>query len=119
MSRIQIAKLPDMDVEQWHLAVDGRILGLTLTRPGMSAQLQVIGVNQHVASDENAQLRGILLSTLAHTKEDMLGKGGPFVCLGDFNAAPEGGRWGYSGPHSTPSERCGVNRCKQRRKPAP
>ena len=62
----------------------------------MAAQLHVIGVNQHVACDDNAQLRGILLSTLAHTKEDILSKGGLLVCLGDFNAAPEGGRWGYS-----------------------
>ena len=62
ISRLQLVKPPNVDDEQWHLAVDGRILGLTLGRPGMAAQLHVIGVNQHVASDENAQLRGILLS---------------------------------------------------------
>ena len=52
ISRMQFAKLPDapVDDEQWHLAVDGRILGqqvgLTLIRPGMSTQLlvHVIGV---------------------------------------------------------------------------
>ena len=75
ISRLQLVTPPNVDDEQWHLAVDGRILGLTLSRQGMAAQLHIIGVNQHVASDENAQLRGILLSTLAHTKEDILIKG--------------------------------------------
>ena len=88
ISRLQLVKPPNVDYEQWHLAVDGRILGLTLGRPGMAAQLHITGVNEHVASDENAQLRGILLSTLAHTKEDILSKGGLLVCLGDFMLAP-------------------------------
>ena len=84
---------PDVDDEQWHLTVDGRILGLTLTRQGVSAQLHLIGVNQHVTPDENAPLWRILLSTFAHTKEGVLSKGGLFICAGDFHAAFNGGRW--------------------------
>ena len=58
ISRQQLVKPPNVDDEQLHLAVDGHVLGLTLGRPGMAAQMHVIGVNQHVASDKNAQLRG-------------------------------------------------------------
>ena len=79
--RMQLAKPPEVCGEQWYLAIDSRIFGLTLARPGMSAKLPVVGDNQHMGSDENAQLRGILLSTLANTKADILNlnTGGLFV----------------------------------------
>jgi hypothetical protein len=47
-SKIPLVKQPDVDEELWHVAVDGRLFGLTLTRPGMSAPVLLIGVNQHL-----------------------------------------------------------------------
>ena len=95
-SKIPLVKPPDVDEVQWHLAVEGRVFGLTLTRPGMSEPISLIGVNQHTASDSNAHLRSILLSTLSFTKDRLSSTSRRLICLGDFNAAPEGGRWGYS-----------------------
>ena len=95
-SKIPLVKPPDVDEVQWHLAVEGRVFGLTLARPGMPEPISLIGVNQHTASDNNAHLRSILLSTLSLTKDRLPSTSRRLICLGDFNAAPEGGRWGYS-----------------------
>ena len=61
----------------------------------MSCPLFLLGVNQHVG-DSNAAHRRALLQTVAHMHTLALASGGLFALLGNMNAAPEGGRWGYS-----------------------
>jgi hypothetical protein len=83
-SKIPLVKPPDVDEVQWHLAVEGRVFGLTLARPGMPEPISLIGVNQHTASDNNAHLRSILLSTLSLTKDRWSSTSMCLICLGDF-----------------------------------
>ena len=90
-----------IDDKQWMAAVSGRLLGLQLRRPEMTSPFFLIGVNQHVAKDDNAALREMLLQTLAHMNALALACGGRFALVGDMNAAPEGGRWGYSSRSKT------------------
>jgi hypothetical protein len=60
ISRLQLEKPPNVDDGDWRRAIDGRVFGVTLTRPGTTGPIQMMGVNQHVASSENAHLRAIL-----------------------------------------------------------
>ena len=62
----------------------------------MLGPLFLLGVNQPVARDSKAALRRIFLQTVANMKTLALACGGRFALIGDMNAAPDGGRWGYS-----------------------
>ena len=77
-------------------AVEGRILDIKVSRPGSPHTWHFIGVYQHVARSANKQAR-ILLRESLHSIVDRARKDmHQVVILGDFNAAPPGGRWGYS-----------------------
>ena len=54
-----------------------------------------------MARDSNIALRRILLQTVANMKTLALACGGRFALIGDMNAAPDGGRWGYSSRNKT------------------
>jgi exonuclease III len=77
-------------------AIDGRILNIKVSRPESPHTWHLIGVYQHVARSENKQarisLRESLHSIIKQAREDR----NQVVILGDFNAAPPNGRWGYS-----------------------
>ena len=47
--------------------------------------------------DSNTALRRVLLPTMANASVRTLALacGGLFALIGDMNAAPDGGRWGY------------------------
>ena len=85
-----------LDHSQWSLAVSGRILLLEMDNPEVEGLTWFVGVNQHVATNENLEARAMVLSTLAHLVDSVQRRGGRLILMGDANAAPEGGRWGYS-----------------------
>ena len=80
----------------------GRILLLELVRPETAGAIWFVGLNQHVASSSNSQAREMVLATIEHLALEIQTRRGRLVVLGDANAAPEGGRWGYSRYTKTP-----------------
>ena len=95
-----------IDKEQWLAAAGGRLLCLKLFRPEMSGPLFLLGENQHVALDSNIVLRRIFMQTVANMKTLALACGGQFALIGDMNAAPDRGRWGYSSRSKTHEADC-------------
>ena len=87
---------PGQDRQEWSLAVDGRILHLELNRPEVEGRIWFVGLNQHVAANDRVHSRELVLSTLAHISTLARTSCVKLVILGDANAAPAGGRWGYS-----------------------
>ena len=77
-------------------AIEGRILDIKISRPESPHTWHFIGVYQHVARSENKlariRLRESLQNIIQQAREDRH----QVVILGDFNAAPPNGRWGYS-----------------------
>ena len=90
-----------IDDEQLSAAVGGRLLGLKLFRPEISGPLFLLGMNQHVVRDSSIALRSILLQTVVNMKTLAQACRGWFALIGDMNAAPDGGRWGYSSRSKT------------------
>jgi hypothetical protein len=92
----QEAKESESDKRAWAEAVDGRMLCIKITRTGSPQTWQFVGVYQHVAKRANrtawALVRDALTGVINRAKKD----GHRVAILGDFNAAPPGGRWGYS-----------------------
>ncbi len=84
--------------------VDGRIQCLKITRPGSPYTWKFVGVYQHVARSENQNATSLLRSTLNELVSAALVENHRVAVLGDFNAAPPGGRWGYSKWSSTGKE---------------
>ena len=84
------------DQAEWAGATDGRILTIKFTRPDSSNVWQFIGIYQHVAKSSNRRGRSLVRGTLeamaTQTRQDCH----RVVIIGDFNAAPPGGRWGYA-----------------------
>jgi hypothetical protein len=96
---------PDgLDQKEWEKAVSGRILRLKVSRPGVPCTWQFTGVYQHVSSSVNrlarAQVRNTLQESLIMARRD----GHRVLILGDFNAAPPKGRWGYATGSATVRE---------------
>jgi hypothetical protein len=96
IQQLEVTCPPRVDREQWLPAVKGRILLLELARPDVDGAIWFVGLNQHVAAVPNLQDREILLSTIAHLALQIQNRGGRLIVLGDANAAPDRGRWGYS-----------------------
>ena len=84
------------DNTAWKAATDGRILRLLVTRPGLPFKWEYVGVYQHVAKAANRTARTLLRDTLGTILETARAEGERTVFLGDFNAAPPRGRWGYA-----------------------
>ena len=81
---------------EWTDAVGGRVQCIKVTGPGSPFTWQFVGVYQHVAKRENRTARALVRDTLAAMTEGAEKEGHRIVIVGDFNAAPPGGRWGYS-----------------------
>jgi endonuclease/exonuclease/phosphatase family metal-dependent hydrolase len=96
IQRLELTCPPQLDQEQWSKVVKGRLLLLELVRPETDGAIWFVGLNQHVASSSNFQAREMVLATIEHLAREIQTRGGRLVVLGDANAAPEGGRWGYS-----------------------
>jgi len=86
---------PEMDRDQWLLAVPGRILHLELDHPDCERRVWLVGLNQHIAAKDRVQAREMVLATLKHITIQASDQGLRLIILGDANSAPEGGRWGY------------------------
>ena len=84
------------DKDQWEQAVGGRLICLKLSQPGAGNPLYVVGLNQHVAAGSTSTARSLLLGTVEQLTQQVKDSGGRILILGDMNAAPDGGRWGYS-----------------------
>ena len=96
IQHLELTCPPHLDKENWSKAVKGRILLLELARPETDGAIWFVGLNQHVASSSNFHAREMVLATIEHLALEIQTRGGRLVVLGDVNAAPEGGRWGYS-----------------------
>ena len=92
------------DKQVWAEAVDGRIQCIKITRPGSPFTWQFVGVYQHVARSANRTARALIRHTLHDLVEKARKDGHRVAILGDFNAAPPGGRWGYSKWSATAKE---------------
>ena len=91
-----VPALRDCDKSEWEAATGGRILRLRVTRPGLSLQWEYIGVYQHVAKAANRSARALLRETLTVILKSANKEERRAMVIGDFNAAPPGGRWGYA-----------------------
>ena len=80
----------------WDAAVAGRILRLQITRPGVQSAWEFIGVYQHVAKSANRTARSLLRETLGAALQVAKQENKRVMLIGDFNAAPIDGRWGYA-----------------------
>ena len=89
------ASRPEVSTQDWAEATDGRIQCLKITRPGPPYTWKFVGVYQHVAKSKDRNARSLLRSTLNELVSAALVENHRVVVLGDFNAAPPGGRWGY------------------------
>ena len=96
IQKLEIPCPPGMDRNSWSAAVNGRILLLEMNQPDAESRVWFVGFNQHVAADDRLSARDMVLSTLAHISTQAQERGWRLVLLGDANAAPAGGRWGYS-----------------------
>ena len=94
--KLEVPCPPGMDRDSWNEAVGGRILLLEMVLPDIEGRTWLLGFNQHVAANDRTTARGIVLTTLAHITHQAHERGWRLVLLGDANAAPLGGRWGYS-----------------------
>jgi hypothetical protein len=96
IQKLEIPCPPDVDRAAWNEAVGGRLLLLEMTQPDIGGRTWLLGFNQHVAANDRISARGIVLATLAHITHQASVLDCRLVLLGDANAAPSGGRWGYS-----------------------
>ncbi len=86
----------DIEKQSWMEAVDDRIQRIKITRPGSPFTWRFVGVYQHVAKSSNRTTRTLVRDTLRGIVDMARQDGCRMAILGDFNAAPPGGRWGYS-----------------------
>ena len=83
-------------LEEWVGATEGRILNIKVSRPESSDAWQFIGIYQHVAKSSNRKDRALLRDTLEGIVTKARQDGHRAIIMGDFNAAPPGGRRGYA-----------------------
>ena len=76
--------------------MQGRILLLEMEHPDVQGRVWFVGLNQHVAANGAVRNRELVLSTLSHLVSQAAAHGWRLILIGDANAAPMGGRWGYS-----------------------
>jgi len=98
--------LPQFDESNGARAVAGRILSFKVTRPEFPYVWQIVGIYQHVAKPSNRKARALLHETLQALTSQARQKDHRLVLLGDFNAAPPMGRWGYARWSATAKEDC-------------
>ncbi len=96
-----VVQHPGTDVSEpnkqaWSAAVEGRVQCIKVTSVDSPVTWQFVGVYQHVAASANRTARAVVLATLSNLVTEAGAKGHRVAILGDFNAAPPGGRWGYS-----------------------
>ena len=96
-----VMQYPGTDVSEpnkqaWSAAVEGRVQCIKVTSVDSPVTWQFVGVYQHVAASANRTARAVVLATLSNLVTEAGAKGHRVAILGDFNAAPPGGRWGYS-----------------------
>jgi exonuclease III len=93
-----------LDQTVWENAVDGRILQIKVSRQGFPLTWHFIGVYQQVAKSVNrtarTQVRNTLQESLTKARQD----GHNVLIMGDFNAAPPDGCWGYATGSDTVQE---------------
>ena len=75
-------------------AVEGRIQCIKIKSPDSPFTWQFVGVYQHVAKKANRAVRAVVRAALGDLVTKAREEGHRVVFLGDFNAAPPGGRWG-------------------------
>jgi hypothetical protein len=80
----------------WAKTAAGRIMHLQLSRANCPHTWHLVGLYQYVAKPANTELRRLILSTLEQILKEAQAAGHKVMLLGDVNAAPRGGRWGYS-----------------------
>jgi hypothetical protein len=80
--------------QEWTKALDGCIQCLKITRPGSPYTWKLVG--QHVARSAKWKARSLIQHTLHEIVTSAQKEHYRVAILGDFNAAPSGGRWGYS-----------------------
>jgi hypothetical protein len=97
--QIDLIRPPNLTVEEWSDAVDGRVMHLQVDMQQVSETWWIIGIYQHVAKPENALRRQRVLECLADIKQRADRAGFCLLILGDANAAPPNGRW-FCPPHS-------------------
>ena len=90
------ADVSEPDKPAWSAAVEGRIQCVKVTSVDSTLTWQFVGVYQHVARNSNRTARAVVLAALNNLTTEARAKGHRVAILGDFNAAPPGGRWGYS-----------------------
>ena len=94
--QLEVPCPPGLDQAQWASVVQGRILLLQLTRPELPHTWWFVGLYQYVVSEATEQARNLIFKTLGHIKMLAAASGHYLIIAGDANAAPAGGRWGYS-----------------------
>jgi hypothetical protein len=85
-----------MEQDSWLNAISGRILHLKLTRQQCLHTWHLLCIYEHVASPDNTELRSRLLSSITDIMNAVKAEQQKILLFGDVNAAPRGGRWGYS-----------------------
>ena len=90
--------------QTWEAAVGGRVLNIKISRPDLPSTWHIIGVYQHVAKKANLSMREQVWNTLQGIVTTAKRAGHQSLLVGDFNAAPQGGRWGYAHGSATAGE---------------
>ena len=85
-----------MEQDSWLKAISGRILHLKLIRQQCPHTWHLLGIYQHVASPDKTELRSRLLSSITDIMTEVTAAQHKILLIGDVNAAPRGGQWGYS-----------------------
>jgi hypothetical protein len=88
--------VPEEGKAEWEAAIAGRIQCIKVTCLNSPFTWQFVGVYQHVAARTNRIARARVMAALSSLVVKARAEGHHVALLGDFNAAPPGGRWGYS-----------------------
>ncbi len=100
-----VIKCPEgQNPQTWEAAVGGRVLNIKISRPDLPSTWHIIGVYQHVAKKANRLMREQVWNTLQDIVTTAKWVGHQSLLVGDFNAAPQGGRWGYAHGSATAGE---------------
>ena len=91
-----VAPPDQVNKTDWEAAVQGRVLRLQVTRPGAMSTWEFIAVYQHVAKSANRAARTLLRETLGAALNVAKSENKRVMFVGDFNAAPAGGRCCYA-----------------------
>ena len=98
ISKVELPCPPEVNRDIWTRAVEGRLMQLEVSRPELRIPWRFIGIYQHVAkrASRNIAEADLVRHTLDCILEQTSVATHHVLLLGDVNAAPIGGRWGYS-----------------------